>query len=202
MNKKLVIYLFLVVLLISCVSAQYSYDYTGPSLAFDAISNFYFNHSGWIDFFLLFTIFLIMVNKGIGSKFEKQGGKPMILGVSFVLAIALSLWLRRINYNLFEWITINTIFFLFVVVILYYLAYSYIEKIHNKPKWVSALLSYSIIYGFFRVFLGNQFELILSEHIGSLYIYNLAAVDVLYYLSLICLLIGLLGLFFAKKVTK
>lgn len=198
MNKKLVIYLFLSIVLISCVSA-YSYDYYGPNLAFDAISNFYLKYSGWVDFFLLLVVFLIMVSKAIGDKFRDYGGKPLILGISFALAIALSFWLKRMNLTIFEWITRYSIFFLFVVIILFYLAYALINKIHDKQKWVSALLAYSVVYGFFRVFLGNQFELILSEHLGSYFIYHMPIVDILYYAALFCLIIGLIGLFFGKK---
>lgn len=89
--KKLVVYLIFLLILVSFVSAQYSYSDRSFSIGNFNIIDFYNEHPYEIDFFIFLIIFLGLSKAVFKSKFKEQGN-VISIGVGIALALAIVLW--------------------------------------------------------------------------------------------------------------
>lgn len=195
MNKRLVIGLIFLLILSTGVSAQYFYEdeyYGGYGFGgfggdiFESILNMYESNPYLFDFFIFLLIFIGITSVVFKERFKETSSKAISLGVSLTLAFGLVMWERNTGITLF---TMSSVFLFIISILVFYVLFAFIEKIANK--WVAGCFSYVITYLIFFVFvpsdmvywLGNKFMNILP---------------LLYLLFWVCLIAGILGLFFGK----
>ncbi len=163
MKKRVLLYIFLVLLLSVSVLAYNGYSrynpfgggggYGGDFFGGDGsdlfafgLMDLYCQYSTWFDFIIFLIIFTSLGKMVFADRYE-QGGKSLTVGIGVFLAFALLLWEMQTGLSILG--TFGPFAFLMIILILSWYAFKYIGDVSDVGL-LAVSVSYLIFYFFFN----------------------------------------------------
>jgi hypothetical protein len=175
-NKKAVILLVLILLVIPLVSAYY-YGFGSWGMRWFQLGDFYYQYQTWIDFFVFLLIFMGLGRSIFGQHYEKAGGAAVYTGVGIFLSLALVLWEERAGFSLYNFFPLA--FFVIIALFCFYIAQA-LRKASG-----STVLGISLSYIVFWLFISGNLERLFEDYLYKLPFDIYGAMYFLFIISLI-----------------
>lgn len=155
-SKKQVFFLFVLSLILLLGAGSVLAAENGGILGgvFEAIGgkNFdmarlYSNYGSIIDLIIYSLVFVGVAQAGLGKRFEGRGGKAVVGAIGVALAIGLSVWGSRNNFNLASFGWLGGVVFMFIM---FYAIYHLVKSFVSERTWgntaFAGALAFVIVY--------------------------------------------------------
>jgi len=167
MNKKLLVYMLLLISLSGLVSAAFSLNGILNPFNGNTIATFYLSYYAFIDALVYLILFLSLSqiaflkiyskNNALGPGNNRKESKMIAVAVSIALTVSMTVLEMNTGFNLGQLYPIALVIFLLVLAIL---LYNLMLGLFTGPKGknISAALTYLIIYGLLIVPFGTLYR--------------------------------------------